>query len=244
MAEVDAAAGRSTHPRHANNATVRFLFALILAALLLPSATALAQDPPKLPPIFRDAVPETGPRWSGEPVSMSLRDADLVETLRTFSRLGDFNLLIQPGVRGKVTVELKEVPWDQAMSMILRMHGLGMELTQGTIRIGKPAELARWAKEDARSPSIREAIKQRLRVTGDLEYIDPALVVQLLEYGYLTERGRAIADGRTLSVEDEGDRLRRVARLVARLDIAEARRDDLSQLRRRATLIWPDTSRR
>ena len=60
----------------------------------------------------------------------------------------------------------------------------------------------------------------------------------------MVERGRASARGRTLSVEDEGERLKRVARLVARLDVAESRGDDLSQLRRRAKLLWPETARR
>jgi hypothetical protein len=68
------------------------------------------------------------PRWSGERISLSTKDADHVELLRTFARLADVNLVIDPAVRGTVTVELHDVPWDQALWVILETQGLGAEL--------------------------------------------------------------------------------------------------------------------
>ena len=65
----------------------------------------------------------------GEPITLSLRDADLVEVLRSFGKLTDANLIIDPDVKGKVTVELKNVPWDQALYVILKSNGLGMEIS-------------------------------------------------------------------------------------------------------------------
>ena len=70
-------------------------------------------------------------QYVGEPIDLSLRDADLVETLRSFAELGRFNLVVQPGVQGKVTVELKQVPWDLALEQILKINNLGMEVTAG-----------------------------------------------------------------------------------------------------------------
>ncbi|MEO1085715.1 MAG: secretin and TonB N-terminal domain-containing protein [Acidobacteriota bacterium] len=229
------------------------------AAFGLAAPPGLAEAPPAagssaVPPSFRDAVPDALPRWSGEPVSLSLRDADLVETLRSFARLGDFNLLLQPGIKGSVTVELVEVPWDQAMSVILRTHGLGMEISGGTVRIGTQAELLRMAKEEAAlerigggvsGGSLGEAARDaepRLRVTGELKHLDAQLVVSLLEHGYLSERGVATANGATLEVVDGATRLRRVARLIAALDRREARGENLSALRRRAIQAWPSLS--
>jgi len=66
-------------------------------------------------------------RWVGEPISLSLRDADLVETIRSLARIGEVNVVIQPGVSGRVTVELHDVPWDQALDVILRTHSLAAE---------------------------------------------------------------------------------------------------------------------
>ena len=67
-------------------------------------------------------------RWKGFPISLSLRDAPLPEVLRTFARLAHFNLVLDPRVEGSVTVELENVPWDQALYVILKTHGLGAEV--------------------------------------------------------------------------------------------------------------------
>ena len=72
-------------------------------------------------------APPSG-RWKGFPVSLSLRDAPLPEVLRSFARLAGFNLVLDPRVQGEVTVELKDVPWDQALHVILKTHGMGAEV--------------------------------------------------------------------------------------------------------------------
>jgi len=67
-------------------------------------------------------------RWHGFPISLSLRDAPLPEVLRSFARLAGVNLVLAPGVTGTVTVELHDVPWDQALYVILKTQGLGAEI--------------------------------------------------------------------------------------------------------------------
>jgi len=74
-------------------------------------------------------------RYVGKPITLSLKDADLVEVLRSFAQLGDFNLVIQPGVQGKVTAELHDVPWDQALEAILKINNLGMEISGNLVRV-------------------------------------------------------------------------------------------------------------
>jgi type II secretory pathway component GspD/PulD (secretin) len=66
--------------------------------------------------------------WHGFPISVSLRDAPLPEVLRTFARLAGFNLVLDSSVQGSVTVELNDVPWDQALALILKVHGLAAEV--------------------------------------------------------------------------------------------------------------------
>ena len=67
-------------------------------------------------------------RWRGFPISVSLRDAPLPEVLRTFARLANFNLVLDARVQGSVTVELENVPWDQALHVILKTHRMGAEV--------------------------------------------------------------------------------------------------------------------
>jgi type IV pilus assembly protein PilQ len=90
--------------------------------------------PRPLPSASRNRVVEVGParpretRWRGEPISLSLRDAPLPEVLRTFAKMAGVNLILDPRVQGSVTVELKDVPWDQALHVILRTHGMAAEI--------------------------------------------------------------------------------------------------------------------
>ncbi|HEX2163724.1 MAG TPA: secretin and TonB N-terminal domain-containing protein, partial [Thermoanaerobaculia bacterium] len=70
----------------------------------------------------------TAPLHPVEKIDLSLRDADLVEVLRSFAVLGGFDLVVDPGVAGTVTVELKDVEWPLALAAILRTHGLAAEI--------------------------------------------------------------------------------------------------------------------
>ena len=81
------------------------------------------------------------PRFLGEPISLDLKDADLKDVLRAFAELAKVNIVIDPGVRGSVTIRLHDVPWDQALDVILRVNGLGYILEGNILRIGEPGKL-------------------------------------------------------------------------------------------------------
>ena len=86
-------------------------------------------------------MPTTVSRWSGEAISLDLKDADIRDVLKTFAKLGRFNLAIDPDVKGSVTVRLENVPWDQALDVILRMNGLGYVVEGNILRAGSPSLL-------------------------------------------------------------------------------------------------------
>ena len=235
-----------THTRHP---VVRSTITVGLAVWLTGSAlagSALAQDSANYPelksPLFRDAISTTNDqRWVGEPVSMSLKDADLVEVLRTFARLSELNMILHPGIKGKVTVELKDVPWDQALSMILKMHGLGMDITQGTLRVAKPQALRKMIEAEAQMPA--PSIIPTYRVRGELQYLDAAMAAELLnrmDQGYLTRKGKAEAEPRSniLVVDDLRRRLEDVSQMIADLDRPEAANWDERRLRAEADAWW------
>jgi type IV pilus assembly protein PilQ len=83
----------------------------------------------------KPADPESG--FFGERISLDLKDADLKDVLRTFAELTKLNIAIDPDVTGSVTVRLHDVPWDQALDLILRMNGLGYVLEGRILRVGK-----------------------------------------------------------------------------------------------------------
>jgi type IV pilus assembly protein PilQ len=86
-------------------------------------------------------IGEPARRYTGEPISLDLKDADIRDVLFTFSKLARLNMVIDPEVRGSVTVRLENVPWDQALEMILKVNGLGYVLEGNIVRVGSPAKL-------------------------------------------------------------------------------------------------------
>src|SRR4051812_9087314 len=116
---------------------------LILLTVLCLTTTALsAQEAgdraggrPRAVPVGAHGLLERGQgpsgqgQWKGFPISLSLRDAPLTEVLRAFAQIAGFNLVLDPRIpQGTVTVELKDVPWDQALSVILKTYGLAAEV--------------------------------------------------------------------------------------------------------------------
>lgn len=89
-------------------------------------------------PIFIGEAPK---KYVGEPISLDLKDADIRDVLLTFSRLARLNMVIDPDVRGAVTVRLENVPWDQALDVILKVNGLGCVLEGTILRVGSPTKL-------------------------------------------------------------------------------------------------------
>jgi type IV pilus assembly protein PilQ len=121
-------------------ATTRvFLAAALCAALVMPATAsprrrAAKSDPRRVPPVEPSLS-------AGEPISLDLKDADLKDVLRTFAELARLNIVIDPEVKGSVTVRLNDVPWDQALDVILRVNGLGYVLEGNVVRVGEPRKL-------------------------------------------------------------------------------------------------------
>ena len=84
--------------------------------------------------------------FTGDPITIRLQDANLTDVLKTFSKLLEIEIDIEPSVSGKVSVDLRDVPWDQALDLILRISGLGWERDGGTMRIAPLEEMSRRKK--------------------------------------------------------------------------------------------------
>ena len=139
-------------------------------------------------------------QYYGEPIDMSLRKADLVETLRSFATISDLNFVIQPGVGGSVTVELKGVPWDQAMHQILKINNLGMDIDGTIVRIAPLSQLRAEAEEQRRLRQVQQASVPLRTVLKSLSYSTAQEVAALLRNrtgSILSSRGTVQVDNRT-----------------------------------------------
>lgn len=130
--------------RRQRRACVGLLAALLIGSSALPCSAAERTPKPKARLKIVPAKPaDPESRFLGEPISLDLKDADLKDVLRTFAELTKINIAIDPEVRGSVTVRLNEVPWDQALELILQMNGLGYVVEGRILRVGKPENLIR-----------------------------------------------------------------------------------------------------
>jgi hypothetical protein len=78
------------------------------------------------------------PKYTGERISLQLKQADLRDVIRTFGEMTGLEITIAPDVKGSVTVDFKDVPWDQALELLMRQNGLSYRLTGNKMEVFKP----------------------------------------------------------------------------------------------------------
>jgi type IV pilus assembly protein PilQ len=162
-------------------------------------------------------------RFTGHPVSLDFQGADLRSVLRTFAEISSLNMVIDPAVQGTVEVALRDVPWDQALDMILRANKLGYLVDGNIVRI---APLTVLADEEAQRRKLadEQALAGELHVlTKTLSYAKAEDLQQLLTKSALSSRGTAQVDPRTntLIITDLQDRLTTASDLITTLDRAQ-----------------------
>ena len=185
-----------------------------------PAPAQPAAQAPAPPPVQPGGAP---PRFTGFPVSLDFQGADLRAVLRTFAEISGLNIVIDPSIQGTVDVALRDVPWDQALDIILRANRLGYVIDGTIVRI---APLTVLADEEAQRQKLAEA--QALAgtlttVTRTLSYARAELVQPLLTTTVLSQRGSITTDVRTntLIITDLEDRLTRANELITTLDRPE-----------------------
>jgi type IV pilus assembly protein PilQ len=179
--------------------------------------------PDQAAPAAPAPVPAQSRRFNGTPVSLDFQGADLRAVLRTFSEISSLNIVIDPAVTGSVDVALKDVPWDQALDIILRANKLGYSVDGTIIRI---APLAVLAEEEGQRQKLSEAqaLSGELRpFTKTLSYAKAEDLQALLTKSVLSQRGTVQVDPRTntLIITDLPDRVLNASDLIATLDRAQ-----------------------
>jgi type IV pilus assembly protein PilQ len=162
-------------------------------------------------------------RFTGHPVSLDFQGADLRAVLRGFSEISGLNMVIDPDVQGTVDIILNEVPWDQALDVILRGNQLDYTVDGTIVRIARLESLRK--EQDSRQALIKAAADAgTLSVrTFALSYAQASAAAPLIKKAALSARGDVQIDDRTntLIVTDLPARLDTVMSLLATLDRPE-----------------------
>ena len=199
-----------------------------------PPAQVEVVETPVPPPSPRVAAPAPagaqgvaqlpgGKQYTGHPISLDFQGADLRAVLRTFAEISGLNIVIDPAVQGSVDVALRDVPWDQALDIILRANKLGYSVDGTIVRVAPLTVLADEEKQ-RRQLSEQQALAGELHVmTATLSYATAAEVRPLLLKSALTQRGTIEVDTRsnTLIISDLQSALDKASALIATLDRAQ-----------------------
>ena len=178
-------------------------------------------------------------RYFGEPIDLSLKDADLVEVLRSFAELGGFNLVIQPGVQGKVTVELKQVPWDQALEQILKINNLAMEITGGKVSVDRQGGgRARATGFDLMGVRLKPVHADPRVIARALDRPTAGVAPEARKRIFASPAGALRADGDSLVIRDTREGLRDFARVLSYIDVPSAEEEAPESLARRCVELW------
>jgi type IV pilus assembly protein PilQ len=200
------------------------------AAMAAQLAAAQAPTPPSPPPpspATQADQPATGSRgrqFTGHPISLDFQGADLRAVLRTFAEISGLNIVIDPAVQGTVDVALRDVPWDQALDIILRANKLGYSVDGTIVRIAPNTVLK--LEEDERKALLesQNEASQLGTLQRQLSYAKGEEVAALLKSAnVLTKRGQANVDPRTntLIVRDIPSQFPEITTLIDGIDRAQ-----------------------
>ncbi len=150
-------------------------------------------------PAQTQTVPSGAPaatKYTGEPISVNLKDVDLRDFFRLIHEISGLNVVLDPAVKGSLTIVLDEVPWDQALDIVLQNNGLDKQLNGNVLRIATHDTLRKEAEskrdlEKAESEAIAPVTTTRV-----LSYAKASLMAATLKK-FLSPRGDILADDRS-----------------------------------------------
>jgi len=160
-----------------------------------------------------------GPKYTGEPISVNLKDVDLKDFFRLIHEISGLNVVLDPNVKGTLTIVLDDVPWDQALDIVLKNNELSRQLDGNVLRIAT-VDTMRKEAESRRAEQEAEALAvDKVSVTRFLSYAHSKDVVPTIKK-FLTQRGDVISDDRTnaLIIQDIPAVMPGIDRLLTQLD--------------------------
>jgi len=180
-----------------------------------PRVTVVPPTPPQLP----STAPTATPQYTGEIISLDLKDYDIKDFFRLISEISGLNVVLDPNVAGTVTLKLTDVPWDQALDVVLKNNQLGGQLQGNVLRIATNSTLQ---AEQTSQKALRDAQDLAAPIvtrTFLLNYTKADTVAATLR-GLLSMRGNIITDPRrnALIVTDIPSQFTNIESMVKFLD--------------------------
>ena len=159
-------------------------------------------------------------KYKGKPIFLDLKDADILDIFRLIAEVSGFNVVVDPDVGGRLTIRMDNVPWDQALEVILKNQGLGKEIEGNVMRIARNEKLR---DENILRQQLEYHKRHALALETLIVYLSYADIDDMLGTlkGVLSDRGFIMRDQRVnaLIVRDIPANLEKVSALVKILDV-------------------------
>ncbi|MDR0275218.1 MAG: type IV pilus secretin PilQ [Burkholderiaceae bacterium] len=178
----------------------------------------------------------SGPGYKGDKLSLNFQNIDVRSLLQVIADFTNFNVVTSDSVQGSVTLRLKDVPWDQALDIILQAKNLGMKRVGNVLQIAPKEEMAAKEKAEFQAKAEIQNLEPLQSESFQLNYTKAADVAAQLTSGggsggtgsssnnagrLLSSRGAVVAEPRTnqIFVYDIPSRLEQVREMIAKLDV-------------------------
>ncbi|WP_258306201.1 type IV pilus secretin PilQ [Halomonas sp. A11-A] len=164
--------------------------------------------------------------YTGERITLNFQDIEVRSVLAIIADFTGLNLVASDSVQGRVTLNLEDVPWDQALDLVLKSHGLASRQEGNVIVVAPASELANIERQELEAREQMEVLAPLTTEYIQVKYARAADLAALLRggqgFGLLTERGRVAIDPRTntLLIQDTADQIDEIMRTLDRLDVA------------------------
>ena len=177
------------------------------------ATTVAAQQTPTI-----SNAPQAG-HYTGEPISVNLKDVDLKDFFRLIHEISGLNVVLDPNVKGTLTIVLDEVPWDQALDIVLQNNNLDKQLTGNVLRVATKETLKREAETARDLEKAQAEAVAPVTVTRVLSYAKAASMKDTLKK-FLSARGDILSDDRSnqLIVRDIPSVIPTIDNLIRQLD--------------------------
>ena len=164
------------------------------------------------------------PQYTGERISLSFQSVDVRSLLQIIADVAGTNMVVSDSVSGEIAMRLQNVPWDQALDIILRTKGLGIRQEGNVMLVAPLEELAAREKIELEAAQQQAELAPLRSEIIQVNYAKASEMAALLRSGdssIMSERGRVSVDERTntLLVQETREKLGEIHSLVARLDI-------------------------
>jgi type IV pilus assembly protein PilQ len=162
--------------------------------------------------------PATG-KYTGEPISVNLKDVDLRDFFRLIHEISGLNVVLDPAVKGTLTIVLDEVPWDQALDIVLQNNGLDKQLNGNVLRIATRDTMKKEADSSRELEKAQAEATAPVTVTRVLSYAKATNMTGTLKK-FLSTRGDIFADDRSnqLIIRDIPSTIPVIDNLIRQLD--------------------------